>query len=465
MIKEFFIGTEISPAYYGELLDFIYRYYLIPGEFTDIRKEALKIAFRALRKDGVIYGELIGGGDFKLILDYPRNLEEWAHSIYADIFTSIQVFEDVLRQHTIYFAWVEGEDIIPEKPPTRRGMASRGIFGSSMLLVYVLFFGVNIILFVILGFYAVIAILLMQLGIILLSDRIYARMGEWVLTKDNPSVHIVQFQLPEDEFRFFIKTMGEDAVVRIKREIYDASLANKRPPTCDDARSVLERHGFRCNPLYERSRTVNLYRIVERAASAFGIPVPKVVLANTMIANAAATGPGPGRGLVLVTTGLVVKLTDDEILAVIGHEMGHLVGRDPIILFSIVSAEFILRLTVLLPVVIISPILYIIVAMGVIFFVAKFFEARADLLSAMTLGKPEVLARALRKIGYQKLALEKRGSQRITGWTAWDPHPPIYFRINRLENLRDYRNIKSPLLQSAGDVIRGLKEAILHMFS
>lgn len=464
MIKEFVIGTELAPAYYGDLLEFIRRYYLMPGDFTEIRRDGLRLVFRAWRDEGIIYGEIIAGENLKLILEYPAKLGEWSEAIYEDIFTSIQAFEDLMRQHTVYFAWVEGEDIIPERPPTGRGMASKGIFGSSMLLVYVLFFGVNIILFIILGFYAVIAILLMQLGIILLSDRIYARMGEWVITPENPSVHIIQFQLPEDEFKFFIDKMGNEAILKIKREIYRLSLADKRPPTCEDARGVLERYGFRCNPLYERSRTVNLYSIIEDAAGAFGIPVPRIVLSNTMIANAAATGPSPRRGLVLVTTGLLVQLTDEEVLAVIGHEMGHLVGRDPIILFSIVSAEFVMRLTVLLPVVLVSPLLYIIIAMGIIFFVAKFFEARADLLSAMVIGKPEVLARALRKIGYQKLALEKSGSQRISGWTAWDPHPPIYFRIKRLENLRDYENVKSPLIRSAVDVVRGFRDSLRQFF-
>jgi len=465
MIKEFVIGTELSPAYYTDLLDFIYRYYFLPGDFLDTRRSGDRIVFRALMKGKEVRGEIIPGENFRLILEYPPDLEAEAEEIYEDIFTSIQVFEENMRQHTIYFAWVEGEEIIPEKPPSTRRMASKSIFGSSLLLLYIMFFGINIFLFLLLGMYAVIAILLLQLGIILSSDKLYARMGEWTVTRENPYVHVIQFQLPEDEFRFFIKTMGEDAIVQIKREIYSRSLAYKKPPTCDVARDVLGKHGFRCNPLQERSRTVNLYGIVDEAARKFRIPTPRIVVSNTMVPNAAATGPSPGRGLVLVTTGLIVQLDDEEILAVIGHEMGHLKGRDSLILFSIVSLEFILRLTVLLPLVIISPIIYIIFAMGLIFFVAKFFEARADLLSAMVIGRPEVLAGALRKIGYQKLMMERMGSQRIRGWTAWDPHPPIYFRIKRLENLRDCADIKSPLLRSAGDVIRGFRDSIKGMFS
>ena len=200
---------------------------------------------------------------------------------------------------------------------------------------------------------------------------------------------------------------------------------------------------------------MNVYEIVKKAADSFDLPTPKIVISNTMVPNAAATGPSPSRGLVLITTGLLVHLDDDEILSVVGHEMGHLQGRDPIILFSIITGEFILRFTILLPIVIISPLIYIIFAFALIFFVAKFFETRADLLSAIKIGKPEVLAEALRKIAYKRLQLERVSRSRIPGWLAWDPHPPIYFRIDRLEKMKTPVEAKNPLIQSAKDVFNG----------
>ena len=179
-----------------------------------------------------------------------------------------------------------------------------------------------------------------------------------------------------------------------------------------------------------------------------------------MIPNAAATGPSPNRGLVLITTGLLVQLEEDEILSVVGHEMGHLSGRDPIILFSIISAEFILRFTILFPLVAISPLVYLIVALGFIFFVAKFFETRADLLSAMKIGHPQVLASALRKIGYQRLHAERISPTRLPSWINFDPHPPIYFRIDRLEGMKTPVKVKNPLLKSAKDVVDGFKRTL-----
>jgi heat shock protein HtpX len=97
---------------------------------------------------------------------------------------------------------------------------------------------------------------------------------------------------------------------------------------------------------------------------------------------------------------------------------------------------------------------------GAIYFVAKFFEARADLESAIKMGNPKVLAGALRKIGFRRLQFERSPSSRIQDWITWDPHPPIYFRIERLEKFEPTREVKHTLLQSAKDCIRGFFAAL-----
>jgi heat shock protein HtpX len=66
-----------------------------------------------------------------------------------------------------------------------------------------------------------------------------------------------------------------------------------------------------------------------------------------MVPNAAASGPSPSRGIVLLTTGLLVQLEEPEVEAVLGHEFGHLKGRDPLILYGLTSLEFIFRFYVL----------------------------------------------------------------------------------------------------------------------
>jgi heat shock protein HtpX len=204
---------------------------------------------------------------------------------------------------------------------------------------------------------------------------------------------------------------------------------------------------------------VNVYELVKNIADRFGFPMPKIVVSNTMVPNAAASGPSPSRGLVLITTGLLVRLDEEEVLSVLGHEFGHLRGRDPLILYGLVSAEFLFRFYILLPLfpAIFSSFLFFVyfwAVMVVIFFISKFFEARADLVSAIIVGTPKILANSLEKIGFQRLLYERTPSFRIQEWLGLDPHPPIYFRVDRLEKLSPEK-IRHPLLQSIKDVIKG----------
>ena len=95
-----------------------------------------------------------------------------------------------------------------------------------------------------------------------------------------------------------------------------------------------------------------------------------------------------------------------------------------------------------------------------IFFIAKFFEARADLVSAIKMGQPKVLAGALEKIGFQRLLYERTPSFRLQEWLGLDPHPPVYFRVKRLEKLENPARIRYPLIQSVKDVVAGFRESI-----
>jgi heat shock protein HtpX len=94
-----------------------------------------------------------------------------------------------------------------------------------------------------------------------------------------------------------------------------------------------------------------------------------------------------------------------------------------------------------------------------VYFIAKFFEARADLDSAIKIGQPKVLAEALRKIGFRKLQFERSPAYRVSAWTGWDPHPPIYYRVARLNRLPDPARIKHPLLRSIKENIQGFSRA------
>jgi heat shock protein HtpX len=184
-----------------------------------------------------------------------------------------------------------------------------------------------------------------------------------------------------------------------------------------------------------------------------------------MVPNAAAAGPSPSRGVVLLTTGILVQLEEEEVLSVLGHEFGHLKGRDPLILYGLTSAEFLFRFYVLFPLFpfIFSSFLFFVYFWAVmtgIFFIAKFFEARADLVSAIKVGQPKVLAGALEKIGFQRLLYERKPSFRLQEWIGLDAHPPIYFRVSRLEQLESPVKSRHPLIQSIKDVVSGFLKSL-----
>lgn len=71
-----------------------------------------------------------------------------------------------------------------------------------------------------------------------------------------------------------------------------------------------------------------LYAIVEEQASRAGIPMPKVCISQLNIPNAFAFGRGVRDGRVCVTQGIVRLLNEEELKAVIGHEIAHIKNRD-----------------------------------------------------------------------------------------------------------------------------------------
>jgi heat shock protein HtpX len=76
------------------------------------------------------------------------------------------------------------------------------------------------------------------------------------------------------------------------------------------------------------AKKINVYEIVKKVTDRFGYKVPKIVVSNTLVPNAAASGPSPNRGIVLITTGLLVQLDEPDVVSVLGHEFGHLKGRE-----------------------------------------------------------------------------------------------------------------------------------------
>jgi heat shock protein HtpX len=78
----------------------------------------------------------------------------------------------------------------------------------------------------------------------------------------------------------------------------------------------------------KREDNPKLFQMVEALAMRANIPVPKIGIAQIEIPNAFAFGRSLGDGRVCVTKGILNLLSDEELKAVLGHELSHLKNRD-----------------------------------------------------------------------------------------------------------------------------------------
>ncbi|MBC7869111.1 M48 family metalloprotease [Candidatus Saccharibacteria bacterium] len=214
----------------------------------------------------------------------------------------------------------------------------------------------------------------------------------------------------------------------------------------------------------EKRDNPRLYRIVENLAITLGIPTPKVYVIEDPAFNAFATGRDPKHAIVAATTGLIEAMDDNELEAVMAHEMGHVQNYDirvSMIAFGLVSAigllsDIVLRmmffggdrrenntqpivLIIGLVVVILAPIVAIIVQMAV----SRQREYLADATGAMTTRHPEALATALEKLQQNNQPMKRQSTSTAhlffsnplrSGFFSklFSSHPPLPDRIARL---------------------------------
>ena len=78
----------------------------------------------------------------------------------------------------------------------------------------------------------------------------------------------------------------------------------------------------------ERQDNPRLFGIVESLAKRANIPMPRIGIAQIQIPNAFAFGRSLKDGRVCVTSGIVGLLNEEELSAVLGHELSHLKNHD-----------------------------------------------------------------------------------------------------------------------------------------
>lgn len=77
-----------------------------------------------------------------------------------------------------------------------------------------------------------------------------------------------------------------------------------------------------------RQQQPGLYGVVDRLVALADMPHPQIAVASSDIPNAFATGRDQKHAVVCVTTGLLRRLDEPELEAVLAHELSHVAHRD-----------------------------------------------------------------------------------------------------------------------------------------
>lgn len=212
-----------------------------------------------------------------------------------------------------------------------------------------------------------------------------------------------------------------------------------------------------------------LYEIVDELRSRAGLPMPVVAIAAQEQPNAFATGRNAEHAVVCVTEGILGVLDRDELSAVLGHELAHVVNRD--MLLMTVAATIAAAVSNLarfglwfgggrrrdrrgsmegLAMLILAPIAAMLIQLAI----SRQREYKADAGGAQISGDATALARALRKLEDAAHQIPMNVSPAVaplaqvnplaaygTGLAAlFSTHPPITERIARLQRM-DVRGV------------------------
>src|SRR5215469_8077737 len=156
----------------------------------------------------------------------------------------------------------------------------------------------------------------------------------------------------------------------------------------------------------------DLVHLVRQLAEQAALPMPKVYIVETEQPNAFATGRNPEHAAVCVTSGLLARLSHEELAGVLAHELSHVKHRDTLtmtITATIAGAVSMLAnfalffgggrrnglgIVGLILVSILAPIAAVLVQMAI----SRSREFDADREGAEISGRPLWLASALQKI-------------------------------------------------------------------
>jgi heat shock protein HtpX len=205
-----------------------------------------------------------------------------------------------------------------------------------------------------------------------------------------------------------------------------------------------------------------LHAVVTRLSQQADLPKPDVAVAQTKTPNAFATGRSQSAATVCVTTGLLETLDDDELEAVVAHELAHVKNRDVMIMtvasFFSTIAMFVLRWGWLLGgddenpsvlVAIVTSFVVWIVSFLLMRALSRYREFAADRGAVAITGQPSALASALERIDAQMDATPTQDARDSAEMNAFfiqpvkqgiiglfRTHPSTEARIERLQDIQ-----------------------------
>ncbi|MEM1658843.1 MAG: zinc metalloprotease HtpX [Candidatus Jordarchaeales archaeon] len=162
-----------------------------------------------------------------------------------------------------------------------------------------------------------------------------------------------------------------------------------------------------------------LYNIVARVAARAGVPMPRVGISDISVPNAFAYGRTMRGARVCVTRPLLEMLSEDELEAVIGHEIGHIKHRDMLIMTMLsvipLMCYYIYLSTIFFgysnrergPAALLiglgALVMYYVTEL-ILLYLSRIREYYADARSVELTGRPEVMATALYKLARYNVA-------------------------------------------------------------
>ena len=171
-----------------------------------------------------------------------------------------------------------------------------------------------------------------------------------------------------------------------------------------------------------------LHAMVEELAMRAGIPKPKVGIADIGIPNAFAFGRTKSDGRVCVTRGILRLLDEEELKAVLGHEISH-IRHDDMIVMTLISAVPLICYYIYISSIFsrdrdmglvgLLALAAYLLGQLIVLFISRVREYYADYGSVEIGGQPHKLASALYKLVYGSAASEEDEIREVEGLKAF----------------------------------------------